>query len=92
MPETKPSKEEIPRRGEELYDTNIGPKVEQEFDGKIVAIDVNPGDYEIDEKTLSAIKRLQARHPDTETYVMRIGYQVVYSFHDFLPRRTKQCL
>lgn len=90
MPQTKYSKEEIARRGEELYEQSIRPKVEAEFDGKILAIDIDSGDYEIDDTTLPAVDRLRLRHPDAEIYVLRIGHDAVYSFHGLPSKRTKQ--
>jgi hypothetical protein len=36
MPQTKYSTEEIARHGEELYEKSNRPKVEAEFDGKIL--------------------------------------------------------
>ena len=87
MLQAKYSKEEIARRGEELYETHTRRSVEKEFDGKIIALDIESGDYEIDETTLPAADRLRVRHPDAELYVMRIGYDTVYSFHGLLPRR-----
>ena len=90
MPQTKLSKEEIARRGEELYEHSIRSKVETDFDGDIVAIDVGSGDYEIDSSILPAVDRLRARHPDAEPYIMRIGRDVVYGFNGVTPKRAKQ--
>ena len=89
MPNTTLSKEEIARRGEELYETSIRGCVEAEFDGKIVAIDVDSGDYEVDETTLSAVDRLANRRPGAEVYVLRIGHDAVYTFHGLSSKRTK---
>ncbi len=90
MPQTKYSKEEIARRGEDLYATSIRPKVEAEFDGKILAIDIDSGDYEIDDTTLPAADRLRLRHSDAEIYILRIGHDGVYSFHGLPSKRAKQ--
>ena len=87
MLQAKYSKEEIAQRGEELYETHIRRSVEKKFDGKIIALDIESGDYEIDDTTLPAADRLRVRHPDAELYVMRIGYDAVYSFHGLLPKR-----
>ena len=90
MPQTKYSKEEVARRGEELYEKSIRPKVEVEFDGKILAIDICSGDYEIDNTTLPAVDRLRLRHSDAEIYILRIGHEVVYSFQGLPSKRAKQ--
>jgi hypothetical protein len=83
------SKEEVARLGEEIYEKNIRAQVEAQNDGKILAIDVITGDYEIDDKTLPAADRLRARHPSAILYVIRIGYDAVTSFGGLLPRQTK---
>ncbi|MCW3053719.1 MAG: hypothetical protein JWN14_2889 [Chthonomonadales bacterium] len=80
MRQTQNSKEEIAQRGEELYTKSIRSKVEGEFDGKILAIDIYSGDYEIDDTTLPAVDRLCLRRSDAEIYILRIGHDVVYGF------------
>ncbi len=47
--------------------------------GKIVALDPESGDYEIDADILVAAKRLQSRHPQAQLYGERIGYDAVYA-------------
>jgi hypothetical protein len=89
MLQTKYTKEEIARRGEAIYENQIRPHVEAEFNGKILVIDIESGDYEIGDTTLAAADLLKSRRPDAEIYVMRIGYDAVYSFHGLLPKREK---
>jgi hypothetical protein len=81
IPQTKLSKEEIARRGDELYESSIRPQVETDSDENIVAIDIDSGDYEIGSSILPAVDRLRARQPDAEPYIMRIGRDVVYGFN-----------
>ena len=74
------SKEEISRRGEELYASSLRSQVETEENiGKLIALDINTGAYEIDAYSLSAADRLRARFPDAVVYVLRIGYDAVYT-------------
>jgi hypothetical protein len=61
-------KEEIVRRGKELYEREIRSKVEAGNYGKVLAIDIETGDYEIDDDLLSAVRRLRARNPDAVPY------------------------
>lgn len=42
------SKEEIARRGQELYGSGIRQQVEAGNEGKIVAIDIETGDFDVD--------------------------------------------
>ena len=67
------SKEEFARRGDEIYETQVRPKVEAGNDGKIVAIDIETGDFEIDAREIAACDRLEARHPDARSEERRVG-------------------
>jgi hypothetical protein len=82
--------EEVGRRGRELYEQNIRARVETEDNiGKIVMIDVDSGDYEIDPVGLQASKRLRVRHPDAVLLALRIGYDAVDAFGGAELRRVK---
>ena len=84
------SNEEIVRRGEELYERELREKVETESNiGKIAVVDIETGDYEIDDDALRASHRLLARHPGAAIYAIRIGYDAVYDFAGG-PRRVKR--
>ena len=45
--------------------------------GKLVVMDVDSGDYEIDDMGIETSRRLQARHPHATLYALRIGYKAV---------------
>jgi hypothetical protein len=74
------SKEELARRGKELYESQIRQQVEANNAGKIVAIDIETGAFEVDEDTLAASDRLLARCPDAQTWFIRIGQGAVHRF------------
>ena len=52
------SKEEFAQRGDLIYQTQIRPQVELDNHGKIVAIDLETGDFEIDAREIAACDRL----------------------------------
>ena len=52
------SKEEFARRGQEIYNRDIRPQIEAGNKGKIVAIDIETGAYEMAEDTVIASERL----------------------------------
>ncbi len=54
--------------------------------GKLVVMDVDSGDYEIDEKGIASSLKLQARHPGSKLYALRIGYKNAVSFCGGLER------
>ncbi len=72
------SKEELGQRGQALYETQIRQQVETNNHGKIVAIDIESGDFEVDEDTLVASDRLLERQPDAQTWFIRIGHRGVH--------------
>lgn len=74
------SKEELAQRGQELYESSIRHQVEANNDGKIVAIDIETGDFEVSEDTLIASDRLLERNPDAQTWFIRIGHRGVHRF------------
>jgi hypothetical protein len=82
------SAEEIARRGEEIYHRDLLASVEAMNKGKFLVIDIETGDYEIDDDDLTATRRLLARHPTAETYGVRIGYPTAYRIgaHSLLER------
>ena len=74
------SKEEHARRGTEIYDQQVRPKIEVGNHGKIVAIDVDTGDFEVADQTLLASERLLARRPGAQIWCVRIGHRGVHRF------------
>ncbi|MBW4579227.1 MAG: hypothetical protein KME42_06605 [Tildeniella nuda ZEHNDER 1965/U140] len=74
------SKEEFARRGNELYTTQIRPQVEVGNHGKIVAIDIETGAFELADDTMTASDWLLERHPDAQIWCVRIGHKGVHRF------------
>jgi hypothetical protein len=75
--EPRYSKEEFVRRGTELYEQQVRPKVEDGNHGRIVAIDIETGEYEVADSVLAATSQLFARVPDTQPGIVRIGHRYV---------------
>jgi hypothetical protein len=86
MPHPRFSGEDIARRGEELY-AQLREQVEVDQNvGKIISIDIETGDYYIDDDPLVAGRRLQSTHSDAAIYGKRIGYNAVYAIGGTLVR------
>lgn len=73
------SKEEFAQRGDLIYETQVRTQVEGNH-GKIVAIDLESGDFEIDAHEIVACDRLEARHPDAQIWIIRVGSRHVRRF------------
>jgi len=79
MTRTKHTPDEIARIAEEIYARDIRPKVMPQEKGKFLVLDINTGQYEIDDADLKASQRLRARVPNGEYFGLRIGYTTAYT-------------
>lgn len=82
MPYAKYLPEDVVSRGEEIYEQQIRRKVEAGNKGKFVVIDIETGEYEVDEDDLQATKRALAKRSDAILYGVRIGYPTAYNLLD----------
>ena len=90
MPHPDLSREEIAQRGKKLYQQRLRAEVETGDNiGKIIAIDLNTGDYELDKDLLAACNRLKAKRPNTVTWIERVGYDAVYAIGGTLVRTSE---
>lgn len=76
---------DISRQGREMYESRIRPVVEPGEVGRVVAIDVVSGAYEVDDDQVSAILRLLAREPDARIWSVRVGFPALLSCRGYVP-------
>lgn len=89
MASTLLSDTELGQQARERYE-QLRPVIETEENiGKLIVMDVESGDYEIDELGIEASRRLQTRHPGATLYALRIGYKTVESFAGVLERSVQ---
>jgi hypothetical protein len=82
------SKEEFAQCGNEIYATQVrdalqmpqGSPVEEGNHGKIVAIDIDTGAFELVDNTITASDQLLERYPDAQIWCVRIGHKAVHRF------------
>jgi hypothetical protein len=74
------SKEEFARRGHEIYESQVRSEIEADNHGRIVAIDIETGAFEVGDDSLTAAKQLLVRYPDAQIFGIRIGHRAVYRF------------
>jgi len=74
------SKEEFARRGDAIYESHVRQSVEEGNYGKIVAIDIETGAFELADEILTATDRLFDRLPDAQPWILRIGHRAVHRF------------
>jgi Putative addiction module component len=84
------SLEEVAKRARELYNSRIREQVEQEENiGKMVIIDIETGEYGVDETGLESSRKLQAKNANAQLFGLRIGYNVAASLGGVMERVYK---
>lgn len=82
------SGEDIAQRGKAYYE-ELRPQIEAADNiGKIIAIEINTGDYTIGDDLLETSLRLKAKYPDGEMWAERIGFNAVYAVGGTLVRKA----
>jgi hypothetical protein len=85
--DTNAGRGEIARRGRELYEQRLRSQVESDENiGKMLVLDVESGDYEIDELGIESARKVRSRHPNARLFGIRIGYRVAESFGGVMER------
>jgi hypothetical protein len=74
------SKEEFARRGDEIYESQVRDQVEEGNHGKLVAINIETGAFEVADTSMMAVDRLYEREPNAQPWVIRIGHRAVFRF------------
>lgn len=75
------SHEEVARHAKQMYESSIRQQVESENNiGKMVIIDIETGDYEVDKTGLQAARHLSEKNPNARLFGIRVGYNVAASF------------
>jgi len=74
------SKEEFAKVGQEIYETQVKSLVEEGNIGKLVAIDIQTGAFEVADTAIVATDLLYQRYPNAQPWVIRIGHRAVYRF------------
>ena len=77
----KYSMQEHAKRGTELYEQVVLPKLDEIADlGKVVAIDIESGEFALAEDVLEASEALLERCPEAQTWFVRVGHKGVHHF------------
>jgi hypothetical protein len=67
------SKEEFAKRGEDIFKKEIHSQMQGHNPRHFLAIDIETGVYEIDPSEMAACDRLEARVPDAQIWLRRVG-------------------
>lgn len=80
------SAEEVGRLGDEIYERDFRTQVETTCDEKIVATDIDCGDYAIGDTVLIASERLRAQRPGADVWRVRVRFRTLRNFGIFFLR------
>ncbi|EKE21582.1 MAG: hypothetical protein ACD_7C00182G0001 [uncultured bacterium] len=69
--------QEIARKGEEIYQKELKEKLEKEYFGKFVAIEVEYGEYFLGETQMEADIKAKNKYPGKIFYTVKIGFPAV---------------
>ena len=65
---------DVVRIGQEMYESQILSLIPAGNEGRVVAIDIQSGEFELAEDALTSAERLHARKPGAVVYVARVGF------------------
>ena len=74
----KYDKGEVSDRGNKIYAEKIKVQVEPQENGKFIVIDIESGDYEVNEKALVASRLLRERCPEAVGFLAKVGHGAAY--------------
>ncbi len=77
-PNSNLTPDEVADMGEKIYREKIRPTLTEADIGKFVHIDINSGEYEIDDDDITGNFKLRERVPQARIYGMRVGYSAAY--------------
>ncbi len=81
--------EEVAQRANQFYENGIRSCVEHGDNiGKMIVIDAETGEYGIDKTGVESLLALEQKNPNARLFMMRIGYDVAFSFGGASIERT----
>ena len=72
------TQEEFARRGDEIYEREIRPRMETTHTNQFVAIDIETGAWETDPNDYTATERLLQKIPDAQIWLAQVGSLSAY--------------
>jgi hypothetical protein len=77
--------DEFLTRGTKIYQDQVLPLLSQDCLGKIVAIDIETGEYAIANTTLEAADKMAEKLPEPQLWFERVGSETVHKFGSVTP-------
>jgi hypothetical protein len=81
------SRQEVAHRAQQMYESGIRQQVHSEENiGRMVIIDIETGNYEVDEDGLVSATHLSEKNPTARLFGICIGYNVSACFSGVMER------
>ncbi len=78
MPHPRYSSSKIVERGQALFEGEILRKLEDADRGKMLVLDIETGEYELDRDEMAALMRARQKRPGAPFYVVRVGHPTAF--------------
>ncbi len=78
MPHPRYSSSEIVERGQALFEQKILQGLDDADRGKMLVLDIETGEYELDRDELAALMRARQKRPEAPFYVVRVGHPTAF--------------
>ena len=78
MPHPRYSSTEIVERGQILYEREIRRRLTDTDRGKMLVLDIETGEYELDRDEVAAVMRARQKRPGAPFYVVRVGHKTAF--------------
>ena len=66
------------KKAQKIYQRHLKSRLEKRYKGRIVAIEVDSGDYFIGKDEIEAYDKARAKHPADTFCFLRIGYRATH--------------
>lgn len=73
-----PNLEGFGEKAEEIYERKLKKKLEPNYKGKMIAIEVDSGKYFVGEDLVDARRKAKLVFPDKIFYFMRVGHKTAF--------------
>ena len=74
------SAKRLAEAGQKMYEQKLRRKLETQYTGKFVAIEVGSGDYFVGDTLHEALEKGRKKYPESVFYSVKVGFPAVYTF------------
>ncbi len=61
-----------------MYENEVRPRLKPSDECKFAAIDIESGAFEVSRGEVTAVRKLRARLPEAQIWIVRVGYRTTH--------------